>query len=116
MVNRKTKMTTNRKTSKTLVSSSRTKIIAGAVGLAVVAGSAGYAINEITNPTSIASPDPVYTVTYYKLKKAKLTLSELKVRANNTASEKYNSNGYVPTNWADTNNSGCKTRYDILFG
>ena len=116
MVNGKTKTTINRKASKTTVSGGKTKIIAGAVGLAVVAGGAGYAANEITKASDLSSPEPVYTVTYYKLRKAKNTLNnELSVRSNDESSKKFNSNGYVPEYWSDTNESGCSTRYDMLF-
>lgn len=115
MTTRKTNTKTSlKKTSST--SGSKTKIIAGAIGIAVVAGGAGYAYNEISTPNDINSPEPSYTVTYYKLRKAKSTLAGLEVRATDEAPEKYNSNGFVPSDWADANNSGCRTRYDVLFG
>ena len=116
MVNRKTNTAVVRRTSKTAASNGKTKIIAGAVSLAVVAGGAGYAVNEIIKPNDLSSPEPVYTVTYYKLRKAKNILNnELAVRSNNESSKKFNSNGYVPEYWSDTNESGCNTRYDMLF-
>ena len=91
-------------------SNNKTKIIAGAISIAVVAGGAGYAYNEIVSP-----PGSIYTVSYYKLRKAKNNLANLEVRATDEAPLEYNSNGNVPTDWADTNNSGCKTRPDFLL-
>lgn len=103
-------MPTRKTNAKKKTATSKTKIIAGAIGVAVVAGGAGYAYNEI-----VSSPGSIYTITYYQLRKAKNNLSKLEVRTNNEAPTKYNSNGYVPSDWADTNNSGCKTRSDILL-
>lgn len=91
-------------------SNGKTKIIAGAVSIAIIAGSAGYVYNEIISP-----PGSIYTVTYYRLRKAKNALANLKVRTVDEAPTGYNSNGIVPVDWADTNNSGCKTRPDILL-
>ncbi len=88
----------------------KTKIVAGTIGLAVVAGGTGYVYNEIVSP-----PGSIYTVTYYGLHKAKNTLTILKVRTTDNAPIKYNSNGNVPTDWTNINNSGCKTRSDILL-
>lgn len=109
----KTKMTSSRKTSS--ASSDKTKIIAGAIGVAIATGGAGYAISEVTSPSDILSPEPTYTITSYKLRKAKRTLETLFVRTTDEAPTKYNSNGIVPDYWSDTNNSGCQTRYDMLF-
>ncbi|MBQ9180883.1 hypothetical protein IJ135_02190, partial [Candidatus Saccharibacteria bacterium] len=92
------------------VSNGKTKIIAGAIGVTVIAGGAGYAYNEIISP-----PGSIYTVSYYKLRKAKNNLANLEVRANDEAPTNYNSNGNVSSDWTDTNASGCKTRSDILL-
>lgn len=101
---------TNTKNRNTKVSSNKTKIIAGAIGVAVVASGAGYAYSEITSP-----PGSIYTVTYYKLRKAKNNLASLEVRTTDEAPTKYNSNGNVPTDWANINNTSCTTRPDVLL-
>ena len=90
--------------------SNKTKVIAGAIGLVVVAGGVGYAYNDIINP-----PGSIYTVSYYKIRKSKQKLANLAVRAEDEAPIAYNSNNYVSSKWSDTNNSGCETRDDILI-
>ena len=42
----------------------KTKVIAGTVSIAIIAGNAGYVHNEIISP-----PGSIYTVTYYRLRK-----------------------------------------------
>lgn len=106
MVNRKTSTSSKPKPN----SNNKAKIVAGAISIAVVAGGAGYVYHEIVSP-----PGSIYTVSYYKLRKAKNDLAGLTIRATDEAPIKYNSNGKVPTDWADTNNSGCKTRPDVLL-
>lgn len=112
----KIKMTTSKKSSRATSSKSKSKLVAGAVSIAIAAGGAGYAINEVVDPVDLLSPEPTYVVTNYKLRKAKRTLNSLVVRTNDEASTKFNSNGLVNLYWSDTNDSGCNTRYDMLFG
>lgn len=117
MVSQRTKTNSKQKSygNKSVASGSKTKVVAGAIGAAVVVGGAGYALNDIVGPSDVLSPEPSYTVTYYKLRKAKKTLEALPVRTVDEAPTSYNSNGLVPDYWSDTNDSGCKTRYDLLF-
>lgn len=113
MVTRKTKTTYSTKTS--TPSSSKAKIVAGVIGATAVIGGAGYAINDIIRPSDVLSPEPTYTVTRYRINKARRTLESLTVRTTDEAPTKYNSNDIVPDYWSDTNNTGCRTRYDLLF-
>lgn len=88
----------------------KTKIIAGAVSLTLLAGGAGYICNDIINP-----PGSIYTVSYYRIRKSKQKLANLEVRTEDEAPIPYNSNNYVPSSWSDINGSSCKTRDDILI-
>lgn len=105
-------MPTNKTRTKTNQNSTpnKAKLVAGAVGIAVVAGGTGYLVKDITGST-----DSIYTVSNYELRKAKRNLNQLTVRATDEAPTSYNSNGNVPSDWSDTNNTGCKTRSDVLL-
>lgn len=118
----RTKSKTSTKTNKTSKKSLRAPLIAGAIGLAVAGGAGGYVIRASTTPEidDIATsqtiiPEPEYVVTKYKLNMAKQRLASLDVRSSETQRQ-YNDNGLVPEDFADLDNDGCKTRYDILFG
>ena len=110
------------KANKTGKKSLKAPLIAGAIGIAAIGGASGYIIRASTTPeiddisiSQITIPEPEYTVTRYKLNTAKQKLASLDVRISETQRQ-YNDNGFVPEDFADLDNDGCKTRYDILFG
>lgn len=101
------KINMNSKSSSTSVS--KVKLVAGAIGVAVVAGGAGYVYNDIVSP-----PGSIYTISNYRLKKAKRMLNSLEVRTDNEAPVKYDTNGYASSGWVRTGSDNCETRYNIL--
>ena len=94
-------------------------IIAGAVALAVAGGAGGYVYRASTESDDVVyysaeMPTPEYTVSKYRLRKAKQDLSALEIRKTDTAPVEYDKS-LVPNGWADVDNNGCQTRYDVLF-
>ena len=113
---------TTKKLTRSSKKSLKAPLIAGAIGLAAIGGAGGYVYRAATTPeidditTSRSTlPEPEYAITRYKLSTAKQKLASLDVRTKETQ-RPYNDNGFVPEDFADLDNDGCKTRYDILFG
>lgn len=87
------------------------KLVAGAVGVAAVAGVSGYGIGTVMNQ-DIQDFEPVYTVSTQELKLAKSALSSLAVRSGVENITGYDSS--MMPGWSDVDNDGCPTRYDVL--
>ena len=87
------------------------KLVAEAVGVAIVAGVGGYGVGTVANQ-DVQDFEPVYTVSTQELKTAKSTLSSLAVRGGTENVADYDSS--TMPGWSDVDNDGCPTRYDVL--
>lgn len=86
-------------------------LIAGAIGVATVAGVGGYTTGILT-ARDIQDFNPKYTVNLQELKEAKLILSSIQIRMNDIEIPDYDSK--TMPGWYDSDHNGCPTRYDIL--
>lgn len=112
-----TSKTTNRKSSTSISSKANPKKIIGTsvlVGLIGLAGfSIGQAVQDKSDASNPSSFTPVYSVSQSELNSAKNLLGRLFV----TDSQTQDLSNYDSKNmpgWADTDNDGCMTRYDVL--